>query len=48
MNLFLLALAIPLAILTIGIALYLATARPYQSSDSVATSYDEWTEDGIL
>lgn len=48
MNLFLLALTIPLAILTIGIALYLATARPYQSSDSVATSYDEWTEDGIL
>ena len=34
--------------LTIGIAISLLTARPYQSSNSVATSYDEWTEDGIL
>jgi MPBQ/MSBQ methyltransferase len=31
-----------------AIALYLASARKYQSSDSVASSYDEWTEDGIL
>ncbi|MGF1673228.1 MAG: methyltransferase domain-containing protein, partial [Rivularia sp. (in: cyanobacteria)] len=30
------------------IALYLITARRYQSSDSVANSYDEWTQDGIL
>jgi len=31
-----------------AIALYLLTARRYQSADSVANSYDEWTEDGIL
>lgn len=48
MNLLLLALLIMLAILTIGIATYLLTARPYQSANSVATSYDDWTEDGIL
>jgi MPBQ/MSBQ methyltransferase len=48
MNLFLTALGLILGVLTIGIAIYLLTARPYQSSNSVATSYDEWTEDGIL
>ena len=32
----------------IAIGVYLATARRYQSADSVAQSYDEWTEDGIL
>lgn len=31
-----------------AIAIYLLTARSYQSSDSVANSYDEWTQDGIL
>ncbi|AFZ32780.1 2-methyl-6-solanesyl-1,4-benzoquinol methyltransferase [Gloeocapsa sp. PCC 7428] len=31
-----------------AIALYILTARRYQSSDSVANSYDQWTEDGIL
>lgn len=31
-----------------GIGLYLLSARPYQSADSVANSYDQWTEDGIL
>ncbi|MBW4464227.1 MAG: methyltransferase domain-containing protein [Pegethrix bostrychoides GSE-TBD4-15B] len=39
-----LVLLLPVA----GIALYLLTARRYQSADSVANSYDEWTEDGIL
>jgi MPBQ/MSBQ methyltransferase len=34
--------------LTAGILLYLFTARRYQSADSVANSYDEWTDDGIL
>ncbi len=48
MNWLLSTLGITLAILAIGIALYLITARRYQSSDSVANSYDEWTEDGIL
>ncbi|BAB73820.1 methyltransferase domain-containing protein [Anabaena sp. FACHB-709] len=37
-----------LTLLTAGIALYLITARRYQSSNSVANSYDQWTEDGIL
>ena len=45
MNAFLLLLvAAPVA----GIATYLLTPRRYQSADSVATSYDEWTQDGIL
>jgi MPBQ/MSBQ methyltransferase len=47
MNLLLL-LAILLAVPTIGIIIYLLTPRRYDSADSVATSYDEWTEDGIL
>jgi MPBQ/MSBQ methyltransferase len=41
-------LGILLALSTAGLAVYLLTARRYQSSDSVAHSYDEWTEDGIL
>lgn len=36
------------ALLIAAILLYLLTARRYQSSDSVANSYDQWTEDGIL
>ncbi|MGD1950671.1 MAG: methyltransferase domain-containing protein [Leptolyngbyaceae cyanobacterium] len=44
--LFLLKLLIALSAL--GIAAYLLTARRYQSSDSVANSYDQWTQDGIL
>jgi MPBQ/MSBQ methyltransferase len=48
MNIFLTGLELILGVLTIGIAVYLLTARPYQSANSVATSYDEWTEDGIL
>ncbi|GAB4230224.1 MAG: methyltransferase domain-containing protein [Stanieria sp.] len=32
----------------VGITLYLITARSYQSSETVANSYDEWTQDGIL
>ncbi|VEP18596.1 2-methyl-6-phytyl-1,4-hydroquinone methyltransferase [Hyella patelloides LEGE 07179] len=39
---------LPLIVLSIAIAVYLLTARRYQSSESVANSYDEWTEDGIL
>lgn len=37
-----------LVLSAIGLALYLLTARRYQSSDSVANAYDQWTEDGIL
>jgi MPBQ/MSBQ methyltransferase len=48
MNLLFSILGIIVALLAIGITIYLLTARPYQTSDSVATSYDEWTEDGIL
>ncbi|MEA5595606.1 methyltransferase domain-containing protein [Rivularia sp. UHCC 0363] len=48
MNWLLSTLGIILAILIVSIALYLITARRYQSSDSVANSYDEWTDDGIL
>ena len=47
MNLFYFLGLLPI-LLTVGITLYLFTARRYQSSDSVANSYDEWTEDGIL
>ena len=42
----------PLGVLLIlaiaAIAIYLLTPRSYESGDSVANSYDEWTEDGIL
>lgn len=31
-----------------GIIIYLLTPRRYQTTNSVATSYDEWTQDGIL
>ncbi|MEB3217188.1 MAG: methyltransferase domain-containing protein [Nostocales cyanobacterium 94392] len=48
MNWLLSTSAIIFAVLIISIALYLITARRYQSSDSVANSYDEWTQDGIL
>jgi len=36
------------AIPAIGLAVYLLTPRKYQSGESVANSYDEWTDDGIL
>lgn len=46
------SLIFPVGILSITLAiafgLYLFTARGYQSSDSVANAYDQWTEDGIL
>ncbi|MEG3844399.1 methyltransferase domain-containing protein [Microcoleus sp. herbarium14] len=48
MNLFFWAIALLLALTTLGIGLYLITPRNYQSSNSVANSYDAWTEDGIL
>ncbi|NEO25711.1 MAG: methyltransferase domain-containing protein [Kamptonema sp. SIO4C4] len=37
-----------LVLTAIAITLYLLSARKYQSTDTVANSYDEWTEDGIL
>jgi MPBQ/MSBQ methyltransferase len=48
MNLLLLLLGGSIAALIAALALYITTARRYESSNSVATSYDEWTEDGIL
>lgn len=48
MNLFFLVIALLLGLVAIAILLYLLTARRYQSADTVANSYDEWTEDGIL
>lgn len=48
MNTLLLLLGLPTVVLAAAIAVYLLTARRYQSADTVATSYDEWTEDGIL
>ena len=40
---------VAVAILAIAaIAVYLLTPRSYESGESVANSYDEWTEDGIL
>ncbi|MDZ8088555.1 MAG: methyltransferase domain-containing protein [Nostoc sp. DedQUE12b] len=48
MSWFFSTLGVFLALMTLLLALYLITARPYQSSNSVANSYDEWTEDGIL
>ncbi len=37
-----------LALAVIAACVYLASARKYQSSESVANAYDAWTEDGIL
>jgi MPBQ/MSBQ methyltransferase len=42
------ALGFLFVLLAIAIVLYLITARRYQSSNTVASSYDQWTEDGIL
>ena len=35
-------------LIVVGIVIYLLTPRSYESGESVANSYDEWTEDGIL
>lgn len=48
MKIFLLAMGSLLVLLVVGLAIYLLTARKYQSSASVAKSYDECTQDGIL
>jgi MPBQ/MSBQ methyltransferase len=37
-----------IAALGLGAIVYLLSARRYQSGDSVALAYDEWTQDGIL
>jgi MPBQ/MSBQ methyltransferase len=48
MNLLIVLVGIALVLLSLGILLYLLTPRRYQSPESVADSYDQWTEDGIL
>lgn len=48
MTVFLIVIGFLLALLVIGIVLWLATARRYESSSSVVNSYDHWTDDGIL
>jgi len=48
MNILLLILGILLLLVILGIIAYLMSARRYQSQNSVASSYDQWTEDGIL
>jgi MPBQ/MSBQ methyltransferase len=48
MNLLLLSIGLLLALLMISIVAYFFSARKYESSNSVASSYDEWTNDGIL
>ena len=48
MNPLLWGLSITLLLLVVGLAIYLLTPRTYESSSSVAQSYDDWTMDGIL
>ena len=48
MNLLLLLLSLSLLLLLLGLVVYLLTARKYESASSVAQSYDDWTQDGIL
>jgi MPBQ/MSBQ methyltransferase len=47
-KLFLFVIAFLLGLLLLGLTLYLLFPRKYQSADSVANSYDDWTNDGIL
>ncbi|HUW42055.1 MAG TPA: methyltransferase domain-containing protein [Rectinemataceae bacterium] len=48
MPLLLLALGFLATLALLGLALYLLKPRRFRSTVSVARSYDEWTEDGIL
>ena len=48
MNMFIWAIILLLGLLLLGVVLYLWFPRKYQSADSVANSYDDWTNDGIL
>ena len=41
-------LSLLLVLPVVGITVYLLTPRRYDSTNSVATSYDKWTQDGIL
>ncbi len=48
MNLLPWILSLSVAATFVGLVVYLTSARTYQSASSVANSYDEWTNDGIL
>ncbi len=48
MNILIWAVVLLLGLLLIGVVLYVLFPRTYQSADSVANSYDDWTNDGIL
>jgi MPBQ/MSBQ methyltransferase len=48
MSLLLTLLLTSFALIIASLALYFLTSRRYQSANTVATSYDQWTEDGIL
>ena len=48
MNILFWIIGFALILLAVGLGVYLLTARRYQSSESVAQSYDDWTQDGIL
>lgn len=45
---FLSILGLLIGLLGLGLAIYFLTARRYQSANSVANAYDQWTQDGIL
>jgi MPBQ/MSBQ methyltransferase len=47
-NIILFAITVSLFLPLLGLILYLLFPRKYQSPDSVASSYDDWTNDGIL
>lgn len=47
-NLLLITLGLLLFAIILGLTLYLLFPRKYQSAESVAKSYDDWTNDGIL
>ncbi|NUN64142.1 methyltransferase domain-containing protein [Pseudanabaena biceps] len=44
----LITLEIALGLFLTSVIVYVLTTRPFESTDSVARSYDEWTQDGIL
>ncbi|MGB0563260.1 MAG: methyltransferase domain-containing protein [Spirulinaceae cyanobacterium] len=48
MDILLDTLGIGLGLGAIALLSYVITARRYESADTVASSYDEWTQDGIL
>ncbi len=45
LSVFIIAIA---TLLILSVIIYLLTPRNYESAETVANSYDEWTEDGIL